>query len=61
MLENDKHISKAKWHENIFKMAVMGYEHCLPFIALLNAHQVICFTWINLGVHIGMTKLVQQT
>jgi hypothetical protein len=44
MLENNRCVSKAKWHHNIFKMVVMGFEHCLPFIAFSNVHQVICST-----------------
>jgi hypothetical protein len=44
MLENNKRVSKAKWHHNIFKMVVTCFECCLPFITFLNAHQVVCST-----------------
>jgi len=60
MLENNKLVSKVKWHHNIFKMVVMGFESRLPFIAFSNAHQVVCSTYINLRVHLGMTELIQQ-
>ncbi len=60
MLENIKYVNKAKWHHKIFKMAITSFEHCLPLIAFLNAHQFICSMSINFGVHLGMTKLVQQ-
>jgi hypothetical protein len=60
MLKNNKHVYKAKWHHNIFKMAVTGSKRRLPFIAFFNVHQVVCSTYINLGVHLNMTELVQQ-
>jgi hypothetical protein len=42
MLENNRCVNKTKWHHNIFKMAIMDFECCLPFIALSNVHQVVC-------------------
>jgi hypothetical protein len=60
MLENIMYVNKAKWHHNIFKMAITSFEHRFPFITFLNAHQFVCSMSINFGVHLGMTKLVQQ-
>ncbi len=60
MLKNIWYINKAKWHHNIFKMVITSFEHCLPFIAFLNAHQFAYSMSINFSVHLGMTKLVQQ-
>ncbi len=44
MLKYSKCISKAKEHHNIFKMAIMSFEHCLPFITFSNVHQLVCST-----------------
>jgi hypothetical protein len=44
LLKNIRHVSKAKWHHNIFKMVVTGSKHFLPFITLSNVHQVVCST-----------------
>jgi hypothetical protein len=41
MLENNKRVSKTKWHHNIFQMAIMDFEHCLTLIAFSNAHQIV--------------------
>jgi hypothetical protein len=38
MLKDDKCISKAKGHHNIFRMVVMSFEHYLPIITFLNVH-----------------------
>jgi hypothetical protein len=41
MLKDNKCVDKAKWHHNILKMVVMGFERHLPLIAFSNAHQVV--------------------
>jgi hypothetical protein len=60
MLKNKRSICKAKWHHNIFKMAITISKHFIPFIAFSNTHQIVCSTLINLDVHRGMIKLAQQ-
>jgi hypothetical protein len=42
MLKNSKRVYTAKWHHNIFKLAITGFEHRFPFITFSNAHQVVC-------------------
>jgi hypothetical protein len=44
MLKDNSCVNKTKWHHNIFKIVVMGFERCIPFFVFSNVHQVICST-----------------
>jgi hypothetical protein len=44
ILKDNKCISKAEEHHNIFKMAITSSKHRLPFITFSNMHQVVCST-----------------
>jgi hypothetical protein len=44
MLKNNKHVSEAKWHHNIFKMVITSFQRHFPFIVFSNVNQVVCST-----------------
>jgi hypothetical protein len=59
VLKDDMCIHKAKGHQNILKMTIVCTEWNLPFATFFITHQIVCSTQVNLGVHLGMTKLIQ--
>ena len=60
MLEGGRGVCQSKWHHKILKMAISGPEGCLPLIPILDAHQVVGSTEVNLGVHLGSPQPVKK-
>ena len=59
-LEYSRSIRKAKKHNLVFEVAVLGLKSGLPLITLTNLHLMIGIDEIQLGESLCLTKPIQQ-